>query len=304
MDSVKNYTESERIVLLEDVSLKKYTSFKLGGTADFMVFPQQEEQVAEILRLCRSEKIPFFIIGNGSNLLAPDEGFPGVIISTEKLDTLRLECGNKIYCGAGVKLKTLCQFALEHSLTGLEFAYGIPGTAGGAAFMNAGAYGGEMKDVLAECKYIGEKGNITFSRGDELKLGYRHSVFAENSGIILELCLELQRGNHLEIHEKMQDFMGRRRDKQPLEYPSAGSVFKRPAGDFAGRLIEQCGLKGYQIGGAQVSEKHSGFIINRGGATCADVLALVEHVRKTVHRETGVLLESEIRTLQIPQKSV
>ena len=298
MTNLQNYaiTNNFRFAVNED--LKKYTSFKIGGPADLILFPETGEQAAELLRICRIEAIPFFVLGGGSNLLALDDGFRGALISTKELLDLRLDGTNRIICASGVKLKNLCQFALDSSLTGLEFAFGIPGTAGGAAFMNAGAYGGEMKDVLRACKYIDTNGNTKTARGDELELSYRHSIFADNAGVILELELELEAGNPTEIYEKMVDFLGRRRDKQPLEFPSAGSVFKRPEDDFAGRLIEVCGLRGYQIGSAQVSEKHCGFIVNKGGASCADVLALVEHIRTKVLEETGVTLESEIRLLK------
>jgi len=291
------YAESEGFSALRSAPLLGYTSFKIGGPAEVLAFPRNAEQFAGAMRICRESGIPTFILGNGSNLLVSDRGFSGIVLSTSGLRGLRLE-GNRIFCGAGEKLKALCVFALEHSLSGLEFAYGIPGSAGGAAFMNAGAYGGEMKDVLRACRYLTADGKIAELRGEELGLGYRRSAFADNGGVILELELELTPGEPSEIRAKMDAFLSRRRDKQPLEYPSAGSVFKRPAGDYAGRLVELCGLRGYTIGGAQVSEKHCGFIVNRGGASCADVLALVEHIRKTVLERTGTELEAEIRVLQ------
>lgn len=281
---------------LPNAPLRDCTSFKIGGAADILAFPQTAGQFAEALRVCRRAGIPVFILGNGSNLLVPDEGFRGAVLSTAELRGLRLE-GRRIFCGAGEKLKALCMFAAENSLSGLEFAYGIPGSAGGAAFMNAGAYGGEMADVLRACKYITAQGELAELRGGDLELGYRHSAFAVNGGVILELELELQPGEPREIRTKMDEFLSRRRGKQPLEYPSAGSVFKRPPGDYAGRLIDACGLRGYTIGGAQVSEKHCGFIINRGGASCADVLALAEHIRAAVLEQTGAELESEIRVM-------
>jgi len=293
-----NYAEKVDFTALQSVALRDYTSFKIGGPADVLMVPKNVQQLADCISICRDEDIAFFILGNGSNLLVPDDGFHGAVISTAGLLGLRRD-GNKIFCGAGEKLKSLCMFALEHSLGGLEFAYGIPGTAGGAAFMNAGAYGGEMKDVLRVCRYLTAFGEIAELRGDELELEYRHSIFADNGGVILELELELQPGDKAEIRAKMDDFLFRRRDKQPLEYPSAGSVFKRPPGDYAGRLVDVCGLRGYSIGGAQVSEKHSGFIVNRGGATCSDVLELVEHIRKIVLEQMGVELEAEIKVLGV-----
>ncbi|MDR1806243.1 MAG: UDP-N-acetylmuramate dehydrogenase [Clostridium sp.] len=282
--------------LRQGARLSEYTSFKIGGPAELMLFPKSEGELRLALSLCRESGMPVFFLGNGSNLLAPDEGYRGAVIATAGLLGMRRE-GERLWCAAGERLKALCEFAAESSLTGLEFAYGIPGSAGGAAFMNAGAYGGEMKDVLTACSYITRDGEPGELRGEELELGYRHSAFAENGGFIVELELKLTVGDKAEIRERMNDFMRRRRDKQPLEYPSAGSVFKRPQGDFAGRLIDVCGLRGFAIGGAQVSEKHCGFIVNRGGATCAEVLALVEHIRKTVLEREGVELEPEVRVM-------
>ncbi|MDR1409955.1 MAG: UDP-N-acetylmuramate dehydrogenase [Oscillospiraceae bacterium] len=296
MQEFMNYAENAGFSALCSFPLKGYTSFKIGGPADVLAFPKTAEQFAGVLQLCRRADIPTFILGNGSNLLVPDDGFRGAVLSTAELRGLRLDSG-RIFCGAGEKLKALCMFALEHSLSGLEFAYGIPGSAGGAAFMNAGAYGGEMKDILRVCRCLTAEGEFAELCGETLGLAYRHSAFAENGGVILELELELQTGEPLGIRAKMDDFLSRRREKQPLEFPSAGSIFKRPPGDYAGRLIEACGLRGHAIGGAQVSEKHCGFIVNKSGATCADVLELVAHIRQTVLAQTGVELEPEIRVL-------
>lgn len=225
-----------------------------------------------------------------------DDGIDAcVLILGEPFSQIKLIDDETIYAKAGAKLIALCRFAYEHSLSGLEFAYGIPGSAGGAAFMNAGAYGGEMKDVLYKCEHIDKNGDIGFLEYDDLKLSYRHSAYYDNGAVITGLYLKLKKGEKSEIKEKMDDLIGRRRAKQPLEYPSAGSTFKRPEGYFAGALIEQCNLKGKSVGGAQVSEKHAGFVINKGGATCKDVLDLCKYCSDKVMEETGVKLEMEIR---------
>lgn len=282
---------------ITDAMLKDYTSFKIGGVADIMVFPDKVCKLSEIVNYTFQNGIPSFVIGKGSNLLASDNGFKGVVINTCKLDSIKLVDETTIVCQSGISLSRLCRFALENSLTGLEFAFGIPGTAGGAAYMNAGAYGGEMKDVLVSCEHVLPNGETATFSADELKLGYRHSVYSDSDLVITSLTLKLNKGNSEEIKAKMDELMSKRRDKQPLEYPSAGSTFKRPEGYFAGALIEQCHLKGYTVGGAQVSEKHAGFVINKGGATSDDVLAVIEHCRDTVFNETGVTLEPEVKII-------
>lgn len=277
--------------------LKDYTSFKIGGKADIMIFPNSISVLSELVAFIRERELPLLVIGKGSNLLISDEGFRGVVINTSHLDSLELLDDTTIKCSCGVSLARLCRFALENSLTGLEFAYGIPGSAGGAAYMNAGAYGGQMSDVLVECEHILPDGSLDSFSGDELDLGYRHSVYSDSDFVIVSLTLRLQKGNNDEIRAKMDDLIQRRKDKQPLEYPSAGSTFKRPEGYFAGALIEQCGLKGCRIGGAEVSEKHAGFLINAGSATCNDVLALIKHCQDTVFKATGVELEPEVKII-------
>lgn len=278
----------------EDIMLSARTSFKIGGKADLFVMPSTEDMLAAVISLCNSEKVRTLILGKGSNLLVSDEGFRGVVISTDKLDEIKLIDETTIYCQSGVTLSKLCRFALDNSLTGLEFAFGIPGSAGGAAYMNAGAYGGEMKDVLCRCDHICADGNKGFFEGDNLDLSYRHSAYSKSDKTVTALYLKLEKGDKAAIKAKMDELMGKRRDKQPLEYPSAGSTFKRPEGYFAGALIEQNGLKGFTVGGAQVSEKHAGFVVNIGGATAKDVLAVIDHCRKTVFESTGVMLEPEI----------
>lgn len=282
---------------ITDAMLKDYTSFKIGGAAGLMAFPNDVNKFSQIVAYAAQNSIPVLVIGKGSNLLVSDNGFKGVVINTCRFDSIELVDETTIVCQSGISLSRLCRFALDNSLTGLEFAFGIPGTAGGAAYMNAGAYGGEMKDVLVSCEHILPSGEIGTFCGDELKLGYRHSVYSDSDMLITALTLSLKKGNKEEIKAKMDELMSRRKDKQPLEYPSAGSTFKRPEGYFAGALIEQCGLKGYTVGGAQVSEKHAGFVINKGGASAADVLSVINHCRDTVFEKTGVTLEPEVKII-------
>lgn len=273
-----------------------HTTFKIGGNARLVVYPKNEEEISEFVKCAKAENVRLIAIGNGSNLLVDDGGIDAcVLILGEPFAEIKLIDDETIYAKAGAKLITLCRFAYENSLSGLEFAYGIPGSAGGAAFMNAGAYGGEMKDVLYKCEHIDPNGNVGALEGEELALSYRHSVYYDNGSIITGLYLKLKKGDKAEIKAKMDDLIGRRRAKQPLEFPSAGSTFKRPEGYFAGALIEQCGLKGKSVGGAQVSEKHAGFVINKGNATCSDVLNLCKACSDKVFEETGVKLEMEIR---------
>ena len=280
-----------------DEPMKQHTSFKIGGAADWFVTVHDERQLREVLALAGREEIPVFVLGNGSNLLVSDKGIRGIVLRLGgTFCDIGLNSDGTIHCGAGAQLSKLCAFALERSLTGLEFAWGIPGSCGGAALMDAGAYGGEMKDVVISCEHIclatGESGRFA---GDELDFAYRHSVYSGGGYVITALNLRLEKGDKETIRAKMDELMGRRKDKQPLEYPSAGSIFKRPAGYFAGGLIEQCGLKGAQTGGAQVSPKHAGFIVNVGGATCEDVLTLIGDIQHKVKEETGVDLECEVR---------
>ncbi|MBQ1412834.1 MAG: UDP-N-acetylmuramate dehydrogenase [Clostridia bacterium] len=279
-----------------DEPMKRHTSFKIGGTADLFVTVHNRGQLTEALRLVRKHDIPLFVLGNGSNLLVSDSGIRGVVLRLGgEFCEMRLAEDGTLHCGAGAQLSRLCAFALEHSLTGLEFAWGIPGSVGGAAFMNAGAYGGEMKDVVIACEHVSLHGSSTSFTGEALAFGYRRSAYSQGGFIITEVIFRLAAGDKSAIKSKMDELMGRRKEKQPLEYPSAGSIFKRPAGYFAGGLIEQCGLKGAQVGGAQVSPKHAGFIVNVGDATCEDVLTLIAQIQETVKAETGVELECEVR---------
>ncbi len=285
------------INFLTDEPMKNHTSFKTGGSAALFIEPSSEDELIKVLNICDENNTDVFVLGKGSNLLVSDEGIrdKAVIHIAQGLDEIKLIDETTVCVGAGASLAALCKFALANELTGLEFAYGIPGSCGGAAFMNAGAYGGEMKDVLVSCTHIDKKGNKGAYSGDELDLSYRHSVYSASELIITSLTLQLKKGDKCEIESKMNELMGRRKDKQPLDYPSAGSVFKRPEGYFAGALIEQSGLKGATVGGAMVSEKHAGFIINYDCATTADVIGLIRHCQKTVKDKFGVDLETEIR---------
>ena len=282
----------------EQEPLAAHTTFKIGGPAAVFVQPAQEDQLCSAIALCRELSVPYYVLGNGSNTLFGDKGWNGAVICLAGLRGEVHQEGNNLWAPAGMPLNMLCMAALRASLTGLEFAYGIPGTVGGAVYMNAGAYGGEMKDVLVSVRHLNAQGEIVETPASELDLGYRHSIFEDNGDCILSAQVRLAPGDAQKISEQMNDLMGRRRDKQPLDKPSAGSTFKRPAGAFAGALIDQCGLRGYRHGGAAISEKHCGFVVNLGGATCADVLALCQEVQTIVKEKTGFTLEKEIRVVE------
>lgn len=273
--------------------LSVHTTFRIGGEATVFVTADTAEHVSAIWRLCREAEMPLMVIGNGSNLLVSDNGFDGIVLRLSPRETIVDGC--RVRAAAGSSLTKLCNDVCEAGLSGLEFAFGIPGSVGGAVFMNAGAYGGQLSDVLRRVTAITPTGDVVTMDAASLELGYRHSVFMDNGYIVLEAEFELTPSDPCAIRAAMMDYLTRRRDKQPLEYPSAGSFFKRPEGHFAGALIEQCGLKGLTVGGAAISEKHAGFIINLGGATCADVLALGEAVSKTVKERFGVELEREVQ---------
>lgn len=284
--------------VIENAPMSKYTSFKCGGNASLLIIPDSLENLRKIIDFCYSKSVDHLIIGNGSNLLVTDNGINGVVIKIgSKMSKIELIDENTIFCEAGASMKSLCMFALENSLSGLEFAYGIPGTLGGAVYMNAGAYGGEMKDVLQSCTHLSKNGELGSLEKEELNLGYRRSAYTDNGYTILSAILKLKKADKAEIKEAMDDKLRRRKDKQPLEFPSAGSTFKRPEGYFAGALIEQSGLKGYTVGGAQVSEKHAGFVINKGGATATDVIALIGDVQNIVYEKFGVKLETEVKII-------
>lgn len=280
-----------------DEPMKQHTTFRIGGRADYFVSPTETEQIRKIIELCRQENMPWYVIGNGSNLLVSDHGFRGVIIRLFKnYAGLRIE-GEQIFVQAGALLSRTANAALQEGLTGFEFAAGIPGTIGGAMVMNAGAYGGEMKDITESVTVLTPEGELLTLKREELEMGYRTSLIARKGYLVLEAVLKLTRGNQEQIKEKMVDLRQRRISKQPLEYPSAGSTFKRPQGYFAGKLIMDAGLRGFQVGGAQVSEKHCGFVVNTGDATAEDVLELIRQVSAKVRALEGVTLEPEVRLL-------
>lgn len=279
--------------------MKEHTSFKTGGNADILINPKDDEAVKAILTFAKEKDTPLTVVGNSSNMLVSDDGIKGIVIKTAGgLNDISLS-DSMITAGAGVSLARLCIYALDNSLSGLEFAYGIPGTVGGAVYMNAGAYGGEIKDVLKGITHITPELITEQKSVGELSLSYRHSFYSDNDGyFILNAQFELQKDDPKLIKERMDDFLSRRKSKQPIEYPSAGSTFKRPEGYFAGKLIEDCGLKGHRIGGAMVSEKHAGFVINYDNATTEDILNLITYIQKTVKEKTGVTLETEVKILR------
>lgn len=282
------------VEIKKDELMSKHTTFRIGGPADLFVSPYTEE-IPGLLRLAKEDQIPVTIIGNGSNLLVADKGIRGLVIEIGKgLESISFE-GNRVTVGAGTLLSRLANAAAENSLAGLEFAAGIPGSVGGAVVMNAGAYGGEMKDVLVEVKVLDEHGEEKVLSLEELDLSYRHSCILENNYIVVEATMDLQMGMEDLIREEMAKLRDQRVEKQPLEFPSAGSTFKRPEGYFAGKLIMDAGLRGYTVGGAQVSEKHCGFVINIGGATAADVCKLMKDVNDKVVAQFGVALEPEVK---------
>ena len=282
---------------VKNESMKKHTSFKIGGNADFMVFPENVDEIKDVIALCNKNNIPYLIMGNGSNMLVSDEGIEGVVIKISTQMSKVKITGEKVYAEAGILLSTLSKNVLEESLSGLEFASGIPGTLGGAIVMNAGAYDGEMKDVIEKLGFVDKYGTVHEISRDEARLGYRTSIFSDSDDIVLYCVLNLKKGNKAEILDKMNDLNSRRKEKQPLHLPSAGSTFKRPEGYFAGKLIMDAGLRGFSVGDAQVSEKHCGFLINKGNATASDMCQLIEHVQKVVKENYGVTLETEVKMI-------
>lgn len=283
--------------VLANEPMSRHTTFRIGGPADYFAVPHNQEEIKSLIGLCRKEKVPHFILGNGSNLLVGDKGFRGVVIQIYKnLCDIRVE-GNCIYAQAGALLSKVAAEALASGLKGAEFSSGIPGTLGGAVMMNAGAYGGEMKQILERAVVLTSEGEILTLGIEELALGYRTSIIATNGYVVLEAVLKLEPGNPDEIRAYMAELKEKRVTKQPLEYPSAGSTFKRPEGYFAGKLIEDAGLRGFQVGNAQVSQKHCGFVINRGGATAEEVISLMEQVADKVEAMSGVRLEPEVKRI-------
>lgn len=277
--------------------MKNHTTFRIGGPADYYVTPKNETQLAAVIALCLETKMPYYLLGNGSNLLVSDEGYRGVIIAMSQAWNYCEIQGEQVVAGAGILLSRLAKRAEEASLTGFEFAAGIPGSLGGALVMNAGAYGSEMKDVLIRAKVMNPQGEVLELSADEMELGYRTSCVPKNAYVVLEGTFQLKTGEQETIQARMEELARKRKTKQPLEYPSAGSTFKRPEGYFAGKLIDDAGLRGFQVGGAQISEKHCGFVVNRGQATALDVLNLCKEVEQKVNEKFGVHIEMEIKTL-------
>lgn len=295
IERFSNLLGNEKVRINEPMN--RHTTFRIGGPADYFLLPSSSEEVKGILEICKEESLQYFILGNGSNLLVSDEGYRGVIIQLYRnYGGLTVE-GTEIRAGAGVLLSQIAAAARNESLTGFEFAGGIPGTLGGAVVMNAGAYGGELKDVLKEAVVMDREGNIFTVPVEKLAMGYRTSLVKTAGYLVLEAVIFLKKGSQEEIRDTMKDLADRRISKQPLEYPSAGSTFKRPEGYFAGKLIMDAGLRGYQVGGAQVSEKHCGFVINKGNATAADVCRLMADVQAKVQEQFGVTLEPEVKFL-------
>lgn len=294
-----SFLNANNYSFLENEPLKKHTSFKIGGNAEVYVMPETEEQIKEIILKCDEFQLKYYLLGNGSNVLFSDDTYNGVIISTiEKFNGIRQLSETTFECDAGVKLTTLCNYALKNSFTGFECLYGIPGTVGGAIITNAGAYGGEVSDVIVEVNHIDDKGNFGSLIGEEIDFSYRHSAYETNGYTICSAVFVCEKGNKDEIKAKMDELIGRRREKQPLEFGSAGSTFKRPKGGYAAALIEQAGLKGTCVGDAEVSTKHSGFVINKGNATCNDVLELIDIIKKKVYETSGIMLECEVRIVK------
>lgn len=282
-----------------NVPMKKHTTFRIGGECDIFCEPKNAYELAGLIRLLNENNQSYIVLGNGSNVLVSDEGIRGVVIKIGEQMSEVSVCGEEITSGAGILLSRLSKKAMNESLSGMECISGIPGSVGGAVYMNAGAYGAEIADILQSLTYVSREGEIITLEKADLSLGYRKSVFMENGGIVTSCVLKLKKGDKEKIAQDMAEVTKKRVEKQPLELPSAGSTFKRPQGYFAGALIEECGLKGYSVGGAKVSEKHAGFVVNFDNATANDVLAVIEHVQKTVYEKFGVGLEPEVKFIGI-----
>jgi UDP-N-acetylmuramate dehydrogenase len=295
-DKILDAANEKNVIFGEKMG--KHTSFRVGGPAACFVTPEDEKELKNITDLCRQENKPFFVLGNGSNLLVGDQGFDGVVISMNHFSDCQIQKEKGIIkAGAGIPLAKIAREAYKASLTGFEFAAGIPGTLGGAVVMNAGAYGSEMKEVLSKVRVLTPAGEVKEFSVSELSLGYRTSCIIKNQYIVLEAVIQLEDGEENQIKDKMDDLAYRRKEKQPLEYPSAGSTFKRPEGHYAGKLIDEAGLRGFSLGGAQVSEKHCGFVINKDHATATDIRNLCKEVKERVRKHSGVELEMEVKTL-------
>ena len=298
LEMLKGLWDREGVPYECGTPLARYTTFKIGGPAALFARPADARQLEAALTACKKSDVRYYLLGQGSNTLFADEGFDGAVICTRMMGGVPRIEGERMTAPAGAGLTALCAMVRDAGLTGLEFACGIPGSLGGALYMNAGAYGGEMKDVVETVTCLTPEGTVETRTADELAFGYRTSVFEQDGSCVLSATLRLAHGDKAAIRARMAELLAKRREKQPLEWPSAGSTFKRPQGAFAAALIEQCGLKGLQVGGAAVSRKHSGFVVNLGGATCADVIALTEQVIRVVKEKTGYTLEREIRVVK------
>lgn len=295
VERLKEIVKQEQIQI--NVPMREHTTMRVGGMAKIMVLPESCEEIIGIKRLFSKSEIPHFVMGNGSNLLVADSGYSGVIIKLSDYFSGISAEGDEITALAGTNISAVSNAALKYSLSGLEFAAGIPGTTGGAAAMNAGAYGHQMEDVITETLCIDDKGETRVLTGKEHEFGYRTSIIQNKNLVVLKVKMKLAAGEYEKIREKMQNYNCQRREKQPVNLPSAGSVFKRPNGNYAGKLIQEAGLKGFKIGGAQVSEKHCGFIVNTGNATATDVINLIEHIKSKVFQNSGIMLEQEVKIL-------
>ncbi|MEG1269717.1 MAG: UDP-N-acetylmuramate dehydrogenase [Ruthenibacterium sp.] len=297
-ESLISFLRRQEIPFLENELLAKHSTFKIGGPARFFCTPNSEQQLSALIKACNVQKLRYYFLGKGSNILFADEGYEGVVIHLNTAFSTIEVLQTRLTAGAGASLAQVCNAAMQAGLSGLSFAFGIPGCVGGAVYMNAGAYGGEMKDVLESVTILDETGEKRILQAQELCLGYRTSMFEHTKDCLLSATFRLQPESSAKIKGEMDEYARRRAEKQPLDMPSAGSTFKRPVGAYAGALIEQCGLRGYAVGGAAISTKHCGFVVNTGGATCADVLNLTDTVCKKVTEETGYRLEKEIRVVK------
>ena len=294
---ILDYLVYNDLFYLVNEPMLRHTTFQIGGPADLMVYPTRRREICDLVRICRSHNIPYTALGNGSNILVSDSGIRGLVIMTDRMHRITVGNHGTIEAWAGAPLSRVATIAKNYGLTGLEFAFGITGSIGGAVYMNAGAYNRQMNNVITATEYVDEEGNLCTVEGDAHRFGYRTSCFKDTRHIIVKTRLQLESGDEEAIADLMKQYTQARKEKQPLEMPSAGSTFKRPEGYFAGKLIEDCGLKGRQVGGAQVSTKHAGFIVNVGGAKATDVLELVQVVKAEVQEKFGVALEPEIKFL-------
>ncbi|MDH6368131.1 MULTISPECIES: UDP-N-acetylmuramate dehydrogenase [unclassified Breznakia] len=298
IETFKNYLDAHNLDYEQQVSLKEYTTLHIGGNATFFCAPRSKEEVKMLIQQAKTCDIPYFILGNGSNVLVSDDGYDGIIIYLKKHMHQIWHENQKVFAQAGAMLWDVCEYAYNQVLTGLEFAYGIPASVGGATFMNAGAYGGELKDVLATCITVDEDGNFHEYTNEEMEFAYRHSRLSDTSEIVLEISIQLETGKADTIRARMDELWEKRQSKQPLDKPSAGSTFKRPVGGYASALIDEAGLKGFVLKRAMVSDKHAGFVVNHDGATYEEFIELIEHIKKTVKEHSGICLEEEVRILK------